>query len=113
MALPADMPDELVDMIARRFRVIGDPMRIRILNHLRGGEQSVGELTHALDANQQNVSKHLGVLLDARIVGRRKVGTQSRYTIQDETVFRMCDEVCGALQRQLTELNDIIKEVSA
>jgi DNA-binding transcriptional ArsR family regulator len=110
MALPHDIPDELVELIARRFRVIGEPMRIRILNLLRGSELSVGELVERTGASQQNVSKHLGVLLEAGIVARRKQGTQSLYRIVDDTVFRLCDEVCGTLQRQLGELNQILEE---
>lgn len=112
MALPADIPDELVELIARRFRVIGEPMRIRILNHLRGNELSVTELVERTSATQQNVSKHLGVLLDAGIVARRKQGTQSLYRILDDTVFRLCDEVCGTLQRQLDDLNQILEEAA-
>lgn len=110
MALPEELPDELVELIARRFRVIGEPMRIRILNHLRGDERSVTELVELTGASQQNVSKHLGVLLDAGIVARRKHANQSRYRIVDDTVFRMCDEVCGSLQRQFGDLNQILEE---
>lgn len=110
MALPEDIPDELIELIARRFRVIGEPMRIRILNHLRSEEHSVTELVELTGASQQNVSKHLGVLLEAGIVARRKHANQSLYRIVDETVFRMCDDVCGALQRQLGELNQIVTE---
>ena len=76
-ALPHPLPDALVELIARRFRVLGEPMRIRLLDRLRDGEATVQELTEALGASQQNVSKHLGVLLDAGIVGRRKDGTRS------------------------------------
>lgn len=113
MALPPDIPDELIEMIARRLRVIGEPMRIRLLHHLRDGELSVNELVAASGATQQNVSKHLGVLLEARIVSRRKVANQSLYRIQDESVFRLCDEVCGTIQRQLAELGDMMNEVTA
>ena len=60
MALPHPLPDDLVELIARRFRVLGEPMRIRLLDRLREGEATVGELAEALDASQQNVSKHLG-----------------------------------------------------
>ncbi|MCB0878598.1 MAG: winged helix-turn-helix transcriptional regulator [Thermoleophilia bacterium] len=112
MALPEPLPDELVELIARRFRVIGEPMRIRILTHLRDTELSVSELVELTEASQQNVSKHLGVLLDAGIVARRKVANQSRYRIVDDTVFRLCDEVCGTLQRQLGELNQLLEEAT-
>lgn len=110
MALPPELPDELVELIARRFRVIGEPMRIRILNHLRTEERSVTDLVELTGASQQNVSKHLGVLLDAGIVARRKHANQSLYRILDDTVFRLCDEVCGSLQRQLGDLNQILEE---
>ena len=73
----------LVELIAQRFRVIGEPMRIRLLDHLRGGPASVGELSEALGATQQNVSKHLGVLLQAGIVAREKRGNHAVYSIVD------------------------------
>ena len=110
MPLPADIPDELVELIAHRFRVMGDPMRIRLLNHLRERERSVGELVELTGGGQQNVSKHLGILRAAGVVSRRKDANQSLYSISDATVFRLCDEVCGSLQRQLGELNDLIEE---
>jgi DNA-binding transcriptional ArsR family regulator len=112
MALPEQIPDELLELIARRFRVIGEPMRIRILNHLRDTERSVSELVELSNASQQNVSKHLGVLLEAGIVARRKVANQSLYRIIDDTVFRLCDEVCGTLQRRLSDLNEILQEAT-
>ena len=109
MALPHPLPDELVELIARRFRVIGEPMRIRLLDRLRDGEATVQELTEALGASQQNVSKHLQVLLEAGIVGRRKQGTHAYYTVVDEGVFALCEQVCGGLQRQLSELNALVE----
>jgi DNA-binding transcriptional ArsR family regulator len=109
MALPHPLPDPLVELIARRFRVIGEPMRIRLLDRLRDDEATVHELTHALGASQQNVSKHLQVLLEAGIVGRRKQGTHAYYSIADEGVLALCEQVCGSLQRQLAELNALVE----
>ena len=111
MDLPHPLPDPLIELIARRFRVIGEPMRIRLLDLLREREVSVGELREATGASQQNVSKHLGVLLEAGIVGRRKDGNQVFYSIADESIFRLCEEVCGGLQRQVAELNAIVAGV--
>ncbi len=111
MNVPHPLPDSLVDLIAARFRVIGEPMRIKLLDAMREGPTTVGELTSALGASQQNVSKHLGVLLDAGIVGRRKDGNQVYYSIVDEGIFRLCEEVCGGLQRQFAELNAIVEGV--
>ncbi len=106
-ALPHPLPDELVELVARRFRVIGEPMRIKLLDRLRNGEATVQELTKAVAASQQNVSKHLSVLHDAGIVARRKEGTQVFYRVVDAGVFELCETVCGSVQRQLAELNAI------
>jgi DNA-binding transcriptional ArsR family regulator len=111
MNLPQPLPDPLIELIARRFRVIGEPMRIKLLDSLREREASVSELREATGASQQNVSKHLGVLLEAGIVGRRKDGNQVFYSIVDESIFRLCEEVCGGLQRQVAELNAIVAGV--
>ena len=107
-SVPHPLPEPLADLIAQRFRVLGEPMRIRLLDRLREGEASVGELQQALGASQQNVSKHLGVLLNAGLVGRTKQGTSARYAIADESVFGLCEQVCGGLRRQLSELEALL-----
>ena len=113
MALPHPLPDELAELIARRFRVIGEPMRIRLLDRLREGELSVNELSEALGASQQNVSKHLAVLAEAGILGRRKAGTHVYYRIVDEGAFALCEQVCGSVQQQLRALNELVEGVSS
>ena len=65
MAIPHPLPEDLAELIARRFRALSEPLRIRMLDLLREGELSVNELAEQLGAGQQNVSKHLGVLVDA------------------------------------------------
>ena len=112
MTLPHPLPDDLAELIARRFRVLGEPMRIKLLDRLREGEASVNELSVALDASQQNVSKHLTVLADVGILGRRKEGTYVYYGIIDDGVFALCDDVCGSVQQQLRALNEIVQGVS-
>ena len=112
MALPHPLPDDLVELIARRFRVIGEPMRIRLLDRLREGEATVGELSEALDASQQNVSKHLAVLAEVGILGRRKQGNRVYYRVVDEGVFALCEDVCGSLQQQLRALSELVAGAS-
>lgn len=112
MLVPHPLPEPLAELIAQRFRVIGEPMRIRLLDHLRDGEASVGQLTEAIGATQQNVSKHLAVLHQAGIVSRRKQGTSVVYAIADESVFSLCEQVCGGLQTQLRELDEILGGVA-
>jgi DNA-binding transcriptional ArsR family regulator len=109
LALPHPVPGDLVELIARRFRALGEPMRIRLVDQLRDGEATVGELSQALDASQQNISKHLAVLADAGILGRRKDGTRVYYRIVDEGVLTLCEDVCGSLQQQLRSLSALVE----
>ena len=113
MTLPHPMQEELAELVARRFRLLAEPMRIRLLDHLRDGEATVGELSLALAASQQNVSKHLGVLAEAGLVGRRKEGNHVYYRIVDESVFTLCEQVCDAVQQQLRALQILVEGVSA
>ncbi|MHB8642661.1 MAG: ArsR/SmtB family transcription factor [Gaiellaceae bacterium] len=108
MSLPHPLPEPIVELVARRFRVIGEPMRIRILDRLRDGEATVAQLTDALASSQQNVSKHLAVLHEAGILSRRKHGTSTLYAIEDESVLELCEQVCGGLQRQFAELAKLV-----
>jgi DNA-binding transcriptional ArsR family regulator len=108
MPLPHPLPEPIVELIARRFRVIGEPMRIKILDRLRDGDATVAELTESLGTSQQNVSKHLGVLHGAGILSRRKQGTHTIYAIADESVLGLCEQVCGGLQRQFSDLAALV-----
>jgi DNA-binding transcriptional ArsR family regulator len=112
MTLPHPLPNDLAELIARRFRAIGEPMRIRLLDRLRDGEATVSELSKALDSSSQNISKHLSVLTDVGILGRRKHGNHVRYRIVDEGVFALCEQVCGSLQLQLRALNDLVESAA-
>jgi DNA-binding transcriptional ArsR family regulator len=105
LPLPHPLPDDLAELIARRFRVLGEPMRVRLR------EATVGELSEALSASQQNVSKHLSVLADTGILGRRKQGNHVYYRIVDEGVFALCEEVCGSVQQQLRALNELVQAI--
>jgi DNA-binding transcriptional ArsR family regulator len=106
--LPHPLPTDLAELIARRFRVLGDPLRVRILDLLRDQELSVNALAEELDAGQQNVSKHLALLADAGMLARRKQGTHVYYRIADEGVFQLCEQVCGAVQAQLATLAELV-----
>ena len=108
MPMPHPLPDPLVELVAQRFRVIGEPMRIRILDALRDGPLTVNELTLRLGGTQQNVSKHVGVLAEAGIVARERDGNHVRCSIADESVFELCELVCGGLRRQVAELDQML-----
>jgi DNA-binding transcriptional ArsR family regulator len=101
---------EAAELIARRFRALSDPTRLRILDYLRSHEEaSVGELTQVLGTSQQNVSKHLSALHAEGFVNRRKRGTSSLYRISDPGVHELCDGVCAGIESQLAELEAVLK----
>jgi DNA-binding transcriptional ArsR family regulator len=108
MALPHPLPEDLAELIARRFRALSEPLRVRILDLLRDEELSVTVLAEQLGAGQQNVSKHLAVLVESGMLARRKDGVHVYYRIADEGVFALCDQVCGSLQAQLAALNALV-----
>jgi ArsR family transcriptional regulator len=98
------LPDDLVELIAERFRALGEPTRIKLLDRLREGETTVLELTALVGTTQQNVSKHLNLLQHAGIVTRRKQGNFSYYRIADATVYELCAAVCGSLENRFETL---------
>ncbi len=107
--VPHPLPAALIEVIAERFRVLSEPLRISLLDVLRDGEATVRELQDATGASQQNVSKHLGVLLRAGIVDRRKEGNFSVYSIVDPMVFALCEQVCGGLRREVDALGALLE----
>jgi DNA-binding transcriptional ArsR family regulator len=100
---------DAAELIARRFHALSDPTRLRIVDQLRGREEaSVRELTEALGASQQNVSKHLSALLAEGFVARRKEGTSSIYRIADPAVHEICESVCAGIESRLVEMGAVI-----
>ena len=108
VAVPHPLPEALVELIAQRFRLIGEPMRIRLLDALRDGPMTINELAETLGASQQNVSKHVGVLAQGGIVAREKDGNRVRCSIADDSIFALCEIVCGGLREQAAELGHLL-----
>ncbi len=90
-----------LDLIANRFKVLSEPMRLQILHKLQEGETSVNELTEALSASQPNVSKHLKILQHSGILDRKQKGNIVYYFIADESIFTLCELVCDSLESRL------------
>jgi DNA-binding transcriptional ArsR family regulator len=104
MSLPHPLTDDAAELIAERFRLLAEPMRVKLLDRLREGEASVHELAEPLDTTPQNVSKHLGVLARGGVVGRRKDGNFVYYRVVDDGIWELCTLVCGGVERRLDEL---------
>lgn len=96
-----EMSEEAREMVAHRFAVMGEPMRLRILKALMDGEKSVGALVEATGGRQANISRHLQTLLQAGLVERRKEGLQAFYSIADPSIGALCELVCGSLENRL------------
>ncbi len=99
---PTKLSPAAVDEVAERFRVLGEPLRVRLIQELQDGEKSVGELVTALGATQSNVSKHLRIIQAAGLAGRRHEGNLVYYFMTDRSVFALCDAVCASVGERLT-----------
>jgi DNA-binding transcriptional ArsR family regulator len=93
--------DKTLELIAERFRLLGDPVRLRLLQTLEAGEMSVADLVASTGAAQASVSKHLQLLLRGGLVRRRRQGMFVHYSVVDDRVFELCDVVCGSLTAYL------------
>ena len=91
---------DLMGMIAERFKALGEPARLQILDALRDGELTVTELVEATQLGQANVSKHLGMLHQLGFVMRRKEGLYVYYGLADRDVFKLCNIMCGKLEAE-------------
>jgi DNA-binding transcriptional ArsR family regulator len=91
---------EMIELVAERFHALAEPARLHIMQALRAGEQTVGELVEATGLGTANVSKHLQLLHGAGFVVRRKEGLYVYYGLAGEDVFRLCDLMCGRISAE-------------
>ncbi|HEX7631367.1 MAG TPA: metalloregulator ArsR/SmtB family transcription factor [Lacunisphaera sp.] len=97
------LSEEALELVARRFAVLAEPMRLRLIQALFEGERNVTELVDATGGTQANVSRHLQTLTAAHILRRRKEGLQVYYEIADANIFKLCELVCGSLEKSLSQ----------
>ena len=100
---------QALELVANRFKVLSEPLRLSILQQLEIGRLGVGELASALGATQPNVSKHLKMLQDAGLISRKQEGNKVYYSISDPSVFALCDLVCGSLKEKIEGDNAIFR----
>ncbi|MGE0822268.1 MAG: ArsR/SmtB family transcription factor [Candidatus Binatia bacterium] len=101
-----ELSDAALEMIADRFKILAEPMRLKILHALWDGEKTVSDIIAATNALQANVSKHLGILQQAGLVRRRRDGLNVYYEVADESIFDLCEAVCESLHDRLTAQMD-------
>src|SRR5579859_1464479 len=95
---------QLYDMRARICQVLADPKRLRLIDALRDGERTVGELADTLGASYPNVSQHLNVMRDAGLVTPRRDGTTIFYRLAYPQITQACDIVRDVLRTQLSDM---------
>lgn len=98
-----EMSIEALRLIAARFKVLAEPLRLQVLQFLENGEANVNSVTTAVNSTQPNVSKHLKLLQDEGLVKRRQEGNSVYYSIADESVFELCEVVCGSLREKFIQ----------
>jgi ArsR family transcriptional regulator len=103
---PRPLTEEALGMIARRFSLLAEPMRLRLLHALFDGEKPVNALVVQSGGTQANVSRHLQALAEAGLLARRKEGLQVFYSIADPSIFQLCELVCGSLEQKLARDRD-------
>ena len=103
------MSDRALELIAHRFKLLSEPMRLRLLQQLMSGEKSVNELASNINATQANVSKHLGILADGGLVARRRLGMSTLYRIADLSLVTLCEMVCHSLQEHGEQVVNVLK----
>jgi DNA-binding transcriptional ArsR family regulator len=104
------LPDEAIEAIAARLRVIAEPMRIRLMALLDQEDAGVQELAARLGTTHQNVSRHLGVLYQAGMVSRRRDRTGVRYSLVDWTGWWLVEQIGASVLSQLDELRDALSD---
>jgi len=92
------LSESQLELVALRFRALGEPMRLRILQSICNQPRTVNEIAHAVGAGQANVSKHLTLLAAANILTREKDGQHVIYSLKDSLVLKLCKTVCAHLE---------------
>ncbi len=95
------LSDDALAQVAAYFQALSEPTRLRVLNMLREREHSVGELAQRCGYSSANISRHLALLTQHGLVRRESRGNSAIYSIADESVYALCDLVCGNIARQL------------
>ncbi|WP_420590919.1 ArsR/SmtB family transcription factor [Bacterioplanoides sp.] len=107
------MSDEMLELIAQRFRLLADPMRLKILHQLQESEKSVTELVQATGASQPNVSKHLSTLRSHGMVKRRQDGNMAFFSISAPFIFDVCNTVCDSMKTEWEQKQNLLGSLNS
>lgn len=104
------LDNQALDYVAKYFKALAEPTRLKVLNALQDGAKNVGQLTELSGCSQANISKHLSLLSQYDLVKRESRGTSVYYSISDPSVYELCELVCGQIGKRMA-LEDELKKV--
>lgn len=104
--------DDTLGKIAEILKVMSEPMRLKILQSLHEGEQSVSEILNTTEGHQANISKHLGILRRMGLVACRKDGLNVYYRLSDESIFEICNCICEYLRRKILKDQKMLSDLN-
>lgn len=105
------MTEKLVRFKAEFFKALANPIRIRILDELRGEELTVSEIKERLDLELPNISQQLAVLRSKNLVVARKQGNNIYYSCGDATVFKLLDVAKEIFNNHLIDVQETLKQL--
>jgi ArsR family transcriptional regulator len=104
---------ELSQFKAEFFKALAHPLRIRVIDALRGGEVGVNDLSTRLGVEQTTLSQQLAVLRSRNLVVGRKNGSNVFYSVRDPAIFRLLDAAREIFNNQLIDVRDLLSQVEA
>ena len=104
------MKKEIFELHAEVCKTLANPKRLEILYALKGGELSVGEIVEKLGITKANVSQHLALLRQARVVSTRRDGVNIFYRISNPKIVQACGLMRDVLMEQLAEGSKFVKK---
>jgi len=108
-----NMPDEMLEAVSSRFKLLSEPMRLKILRVLCEQERTVQEIVNAVQASQANISKHLALMHDNGIVNRRKEGLKCYYSIADDSIIYACYLISKSVVENLQDRLSWVQKVNS
>ncbi|HET8707635.1 MAG TPA: metalloregulator ArsR/SmtB family transcription factor [Pseudomonadales bacterium] len=106
------LSDTALEYVANYFQALSEPTRLKLLNELRQGEKSVGELAQKLNFTPANISRQLSMLAKQGLVARTSQGNMAYYSIKDPSIFKLCDIVCDTVARQFADQSQLHRELT-
>jgi DNA-binding transcriptional ArsR family regulator len=103
--------DPVFNAVAAYFAVLSEPMRLKVMHAVCGGERTVSEIVELTGATQTNISRHLSIMYRQHLLTRRKVGNQVYYGVADEAMVELCRSVCTRIASAMDQRRPLKKQL--